>query len=172
MYRDIGQLTPAEGFLRQVGTDVCLLASCSLCHWVQICENSSIKGGSLLRTMQVDPHSMICCLMLATIGAKHIIMCDTSICRLCITDISDMQCADQRLAEYNAIVLCLQALRCADGLDDGVVRAGCLTHLGSVLVASDADTAIKYLEEAVQLREDQVLEVEATPGSATLCLLY
>eukprot|EP00878_Enallax_costatus_P035861 GHUV01040102.1.p1 GENE.GHUV01040102.1~~GHUV01040102.1.p1 ORF type:complete len:268 (+),score=122.06 GHUV01040102.1:546-1349(+) len=50
-----------------------------------------------------------------------------------------------------------QALRCADDLDDGVVRAGCLTHLGSVLIASDADTAIKHLEEAVQLREDQVV---------------
>jgi hypothetical protein len=49
-----------------------------------------------------------------------------------------------------------QALRCAEGLGDDVVRASCLTHLGSVLIASDAAAAIKHLEEAVQLREDQV----------------
>ncbi|KAF6249422.1 hypothetical protein COO60DRAFT_970657 [Scenedesmus sp. NREL 46B-D3] len=50
-----------------------------------------------------------------------------------------------------------QALRCAEALGDDVVRASCLTHLGSVLVASDAGAAIKHLEEAVQLREDQVI---------------
>lgn len=49
-----------------------------------------------------------------------------------------------------------QALRCAEALGDDVVRASCLTHLGSVLIASDAGAAIKHLEEAVQLREDQV----------------
>lgn len=49
-----------------------------------------------------------------------------------------------------------QALRCAESLGDDVVRASCLTHLGTVLIASDAGAAIKHLEEACQLREDQV----------------
>jgi hypothetical protein len=57
-----------------------------------------------------------------------------------------------------------QALRCAEALGDDVVRASCLTHLGSVLIATDAAAAIKHLEEAVQLREDQV-----RPGFGVCC---
>jgi hypothetical protein len=49
-----------------------------------------------------------------------------------------------------------QALKVAESLGDEVVRSSCLTHLGTVLIASDAPAAIKHLEEAVQLREDQV----------------
>eukprot|EP00879_Flechtneria_rotunda_P025373 GHRR01026960.1.p1 GENE.GHRR01026960.1~~GHRR01026960.1.p1 ORF type:complete len:375 (+),score=144.68 GHRR01026960.1:95-1219(+) len=49
-----------------------------------------------------------------------------------------------------------QAQRVADSLGDDVVRAGCLTQLGTVLIASDAEVAIEHLQEAVQLREDQV----------------
>ncbi|WIA30554.1 hypothetical protein OEZ86_000637 [Tetradesmus obliquus] len=61
-----------------------------------------------------------------------------------------------------------QALRCSEGLGDPVVRAGCLTHLGSVLIASDAGAAITHLEEAVQLREDQVVQLhdEGKRGSS------
>lgn len=61
-----------------------------------------------------------------------------------------------------------QALRCSEGLGDPVVRAGCLTHLGSVLIASDAGAAITHLEEAVQLREDQV---GAAAAAAVVVLL-
>eukprot|EP00775_Hariotina_reticulata_P000775 gene775-1087_t len=61
-----------------------------------------------------------------------------------------------------------QALKVAEVLGDDVVRAACLTHLGTVLIASDAPAAIKHLEESVQLREDQVIQLhdDGKRGSA------
>jgi hypothetical protein len=49
-----------------------------------------------------------------------------------------------------------QALRVATELGDQPLRASVLTLLGTVLVGSDGAAAVSHLEEAVNLREDQV----------------
>lgn len=49
-----------------------------------------------------------------------------------------------------------QALRVATELGEQPLRASVLTLLGTVLVGSDGAAAVTHLEEAVNLREDQV----------------
>ena len=61
-----------------------------------------------------------------------------------------------------------EAVSLAAQLGDPALKAGALCQLGTVLIASDVDKAVKHLQESVDLREEQVGRGQGGGGTAFL----
>jgi hypothetical protein len=66
-----------------------------------------------------------------------------------------------------------EAVSLAEQLGDPALKAGALCQLGTVLIASDVDKAVKHLQESVDLREEQVMgECTSTQASTAADLKH